>query len=179
MARRSGIPAARAPRAVAPTMRPAADLMQAGESMGKADQMNGGDFGLRLRAQVTGEDDPLRAERLARSLRDAVPSSDGVTCTFGSAADRPHEPREDGAGPARKDSITLEPNVWLAIGVASTAGARVVVAAIRAWCARAGGRSVRITTDDGDLELDITGASAETEERVVSALVNHLARVDR
>ncbi|PKW17619.1 hypothetical protein [Saccharopolyspora spinosa] len=102
------------------------------------------------RIEVLDGGDPLRVERLTRSLRDELTRLDAVSVDFAPG----------GVGTAGSKSSPLADLALLAVGAtggfaSSKHFASVLTTAITEWCRKERHRNIRITR--GDAELNITG----------------------
>lgn len=97
------------------------------------------------RIEVLAGGDPLRGERLTRSLRDDLVQLDEVSVDFASGA----------SGAPGNKSGALTELALIAGLVSSKPLAGVLTTAISEWCSRERHRKVRITR--GDSALEITG----------------------
>lgn len=121
-----------------------------------------------LLIEVCPADEPLRRERLTRLLRSELQAElgagSGVTVDF--ADPPPAGSAQDGTkGPLDWS----EAGLWLALTVTAKSAAQVAVAAIRAWCERERGRTVRLTRDG--VTVEIPANLDERQERLVNRLV--------
>ncbi|MEY8040027.1 hypothetical protein AB8O55_11530 [Saccharopolyspora cebuensis] len=109
-----------------------------------------------FQVRVLAGGDPLREERLTRSLRDELAELEGVSVGFSSGA---ASSRGSKAGPLT--------DLVLAVAVLASSKplAGVLTTAITEWCARERHRKVRVTR--GDAELEITGSPDADQRQLV------------
>jgi hypothetical protein len=107
--------------------------------------------------------DTFRAERLTRDLRRTLSTVEDLEVDFAGTGRTDHVDGEKGAGFA-----DLALSATVAVPVA-TAVARVLVTAIREWCARERNRKVEIVGNEG-VRIIITGGFDEPTERIVRLL---------
>ncbi|MEV5650225.1 hypothetical protein AB0L57_18415 [Nocardia sp. NPDC052254] len=105
--------------------------------------------------------DTFRAERLTRDLRRTLSTVDGLDVGFAIAD---HPARAEGEKSAGSADLLLSAAVTVPTATAIT---RVLVTAIREWCARERNRKVEVT---GDGSVVITGGVDEQTERIVRVL---------
>ncbi|MGW3473302.1 hypothetical protein ACWDKQ_33700 [Saccharopolyspora sp. NPDC000995] len=112
------------------------------------------------RIEVLAGGDPLREERLTRSLRDDLASLEGVSVDLA----------QGGASTPGSKSGVLTDLALIAVsagaGMASSRSlARLLTTAITEWCRKERHRKVRITR--GDDTLEITGNPDKGQQRLV------------
>lgn len=113
---------------------------------------------IRIRV-ITG--DTFRAERLTRDLRRTLSTVDELEIDF-AAGDRAD--RADGEKGGGLSGLALSATVAVPVATAVT---RVLVTAIREWCARERNRKVEVTVDGS---VVITGGIDEQTESIVRLL---------
>lgn len=107
--------------------------------------------------------DTFRAERLTRDLRRTLSTVEGLEVAF---AESNHVDRPDGEKGTGFTDFALSATVAVPVATAVT---RVLVTAIREWCARERNRKVEIAGRDG-VSVVITGGIDEETERIVRLL---------
>ncbi|AUS81091.1 hypothetical protein C1701_25215 [Actinoalloteichus sp. AHMU CJ021] len=109
------------------------------------------------RVAVLAGGDPLREERLTRSLRDDLTRVEGTSVDFTSGS-------SSGLPGSKGGNLT---NVALLVAAlaASKPLANVLVTAIREWCQRDRHRKVRVTC--GEATLEITGKPDPSQHQLV------------
>ena len=113
----------------------------------------------RVNIAVLADGDVLRQERLTRSLYADLSAVEGLDVRIPPAASV--------TAPGAKGSGALtDASLWVFLGTAAPAAARVLIAAIQAWSARERHRVVRITA--GDRSIEIPTDLADSHERVIA-----------
>lgn len=110
-----------------------------------------------FRLQVLSGGDPLREERLTRSLRDALADLEGVTVRLASG----HGQTADGS----KGGVVADLSLWAAVAYSAKPASQLLATAVKEWCAKERHRKVRIVR--GDRSIEIQGHPDEAQERLV------------
>nr|WP_157528110.1 hypothetical protein [Kibdelosporangium sp. MJ126-NF4]CTQ91428.1 hypothetical protein [Kibdelosporangium sp. MJ126-NF4] len=109
-------------------------------------------------------DDVLVRERLTRSLHTDLDATEGIDVQFSESTTA--APALSKAGGGLWDAA-----LWVFLGSATGATARVVIEAVKAWSAKERNRKVRIS--DGDRVVEISGSMDETQERIVTKFLEN------
>ncbi|MEU4430048.1 effector-associated constant component EACC1 [Nocardia rhamnosiphila] len=107
--------------------------------------------------------DTFRSERLTRDLHRTLSTVEDLEVDFAGTDRAGQADGEKGAGVA---DLALSASVAVPVATAVT---RVLVTAIREWCARERNRKVEIARDEGG-SIVITGGIDERTERIVRLL---------
>lgn len=108
--------------------------------------------------RVAAADDPMREERLVRSLRDDLRDSLGVQASL-AAEQEPH-------GGGYKGGTATDLLLWASLGAAGSASASMLLSSISSWCARERSRRVELTL--GGRSMCLAGRPDECAELVKS-----------
>lgn len=108
------------------------------------------------RVEVLAGGDPLREERLTRSLRDDLAQMEELSVDFARASP---------GAPGSKGGALTDLALVVAALVSSKPLANVLTIAITEWCGRERHRKVRISR--GDTELEITGTPGADQQQLV------------
>jgi len=108
--------------------------------------------------EVVTDGNVVLVERLIRALRAELNEVDGVEVEFA-----PPEPPSTAA--AKSGHVIGDVALWVFLGTATNATARVLIEKIRAWSEKERNRTVRITR--GKDKIEISGNPDEAQERVI------------
>ncbi|MBV9313478.1 MAG: hypothetical protein JO100_06930 [Pseudonocardia sp.] len=114
-----------------------------------------------FRIQALAGGDPLREERLSRSLRDALVGLDGVTADLAIEREKHREKHLGGS----KGATVADLSLLVAVAVSAKPAWELLTTAVKEWCATERNRKVRITR--GNDSIEIQGHPDEAQKRMV------------